>query len=182
MDPNVRYRCEACGHDVRNARFRFCRSCELKSTPVHQCPGCNGPCRGKQCRQCHKRMYADRFCTRPDCYGKRIDDTFFCNRCITDMHREQQPPMSEQKQLQAPPPQQQQQQYHQQPPPSPQIHNPFQAYQPPPNVSRVSSQMDMPEPSINPPEPSPEDHMLEDANVTAQTEEQRTTETNIEAE
>ena len=90
MNPNIRYRCLNCDREVRNARFRFCRTCELQSSPLHPCPGCGGPCRGLQCRQCHKKMYSDRFCTSPDCFGKRVENTQHCYRCITDLYRDQQ--------------------------------------------------------------------------------------------
>lgn len=132
MDPNVRYRCENCGQDVRNARFRFCRSCELKSTPIHGCPGCGGPCRGRQCRQCHKSMYEARFCSVEDCYGKRVPDTYHCSRCITDMHRRQGIGPSDHPDHPA----------QSKPPPS---HNPFAAYEPhTPTVT--NSFLDSPQP------------------------------------
>lgn len=88
---NQEWLCELCHARVMKPKFRFCRRCEIQITPVHECPSCGTPCRGRQCRACHKKMFQSRFCTSDGCYGWRAPRAALCRHCTEQLAEEAEP-------------------------------------------------------------------------------------------
>jgi len=87
--PSQGYVCDICGTPVKEAKFRFCRRCEINNSPIHPCPSCKAPCRGRQCRDCHKAMYSHNFCVNQNCYGWKASGQQLCARCLRSQFSQQ---------------------------------------------------------------------------------------------